>query len=502
VKEEKDKLRDFMQGVFQDYEVAPDPEDWNRIGKTLSKRNRKRIIPWIIWSAAACLLLLFALYTGDILNHSENTIIRTAVNAHKTDKTPSLLTAKSAVKESVKTGSYNKSLSVNHPSEKINQSNINGVTVATVQENKKVNEAKTINYIATIKTRQLTKSSGTIIQPINQAEPKNTLLASQSKQTPPIDSRDKTITVSTDQTLLSRAENNNLLVHILVPKSIEIIVNQKKPFKYNDEDLKQRPFESHLSGNLKEALANNSTPIKFKGFSLSNNSSLIIQTSGKEMMSYPASFASQLTSNMYNYSIKSFNNSFLVSSNIGNLFQNNSRNYLPPITFGLNVNLALENNLSLETGIQYTRLQSSGSISISSSNAIQFTTSFGYHVDENLYYLGVPIILNYNFAQKRKTSYYISGGLSFEKGLIAKYKATPVDNFPGMEPIYSQNAIQGLQYSMFSGIGISYKFINHFELFGQPSLTYYLISDGKNNTVYSVHPLIFNLRTGIRYTIR
>ena len=118
------------------------------------------------------------------------------------------------------------------------------------------------------------------------------------------------------------------------------------------------------------------------------------------------------------------------------------------------------------------------------------------------YYLGVPFILNYNFAQKRKTSFYISGGFSLEKGLIAKYKATPMDNFPGMEPIYSHNAIQGLQYSMFGGIGISYKFINHFELFGQPSMTYYLKSDGKNNTVYTVHPLIFNLRTGIRYTIR
>jgi hypothetical protein len=123
-------------------------------------------------------------------------------------------------------------------------------------------------------------------------------------------------------------------------------------------------------------------------------------------------------------------------------------------------------------------------------------------VDENLYYLGVPFILNYSFVQKRKSSYYISGGFSLEKGLIAKYKATPEDNFPGMEPIYSHNAIQGLQYSMFGGIGISYKFIRHFELFGQPSFTYYLKSDGKNNTVYSVHPLIFNLRTGIRYTIK
>src|ERR1035437_205324 len=123
-----------MQGAFQDYEVATDPEDWNRIEKTLSERKRRRIIPWIIWASAACLLLLLALYTGGILNHSENTIIRTAVNEHKTDKTPSLLNAKSAVKESVHGGSDNKYVSTNHPSEKINHNKVKSLSTAAIHE--------------------------------------------------------------------------------------------------------------------------------------------------------------------------------------------------------------------------------------------------------------------------------------------------------------------------------------------------------------------------------
>jgi hypothetical protein len=509
VKEEKDKLRDFMQGAFQDYEVAPDPEDWNRIEKTLSERKRRRIIPWIIWAAAAFLLLLLALYTGGILNHTENTIVRTAVNENKTDKTPSVLNAKSAVKESAHGGSDNKYVSTNHPSEKINHNKVKSLSTAAIHEKQTVISGKTINKVSTIKAGQPAnvKSVASLIQPTNQAEPKNTLLASnQSKQSLPIVSKDKTITVLADQSVdvLSRSENSNLMVHAISPRQIGLIKNQNKQLRFEEYELKPLPYEikNSLSGNLNDELANNSTTVKFKGISLNNSSGLIMQSSGKEFMSYSGAFASQLASNMFTNSVKVFDNSLLSSLNIGNLFQNNTRDYLPPITFGLNVNLALENNLSIETGIQYTKLQSSGSISISSSNAIQFTTSFGYTVDENLYYLGVPFIINYTFSQKRKTSYYISGGFSVEKGLIAKYKATPVDNFPGMEPIYSHNAIQALQYSMFGGIGISYKFIKHFELFGQPSMTYYLKSDGKNNTVYSVHPLIFNLRTGIRYTIR
>jgi len=488
-----------MQGVFQDYEVAPEPEDWNRIGKTLSKGKGMRILPWIIWASAASLLLLLALYTGGILNHSENIHDLTAVNEHKTVKTPSSINTKLSAKESVKTGSDNKPLATNQPLEKINQSKVKGVVVATVQENKTVNEAKTNHHVATIKSRQQTKSFVQLNRTPKTTLPQNTLIASnQTKQSPTVDIKDKSVTVSSDQPVdvLSRTENGNLMVHTIIPKTIDLIKYSSKPLRYNWTDL--YGYESIKFVDWVPYFRR----IKIDGLSLCSNSGLILQASGKDAMSYSGAFASQLTTNMYNNSVKVFNNSFLVSSNIGNLFQNNSRDYLPPITYGLNINISNYYNWSIETGIQYARLQSSGTVSINSSNAIQFTTSFSYKVDESLYYIGVPFIVNYTFAQKRKTSYYISGGFSIEKGLIAKYKATPVDNFPGMEPIYSHNSIQGLQYSMHSGIGISYKFIKHLELFGQPSLTYYFISDGKNTTIYSVHPLIFNLRTGIRYTIK
>ena len=97
---------------------------------------------------------------------------------------------------------------------------------------------------------------------------------------------------------------------------------------------------------------------------------------------------------------------------------------------------------------------------------------------------------------------YISTGFSIEKGLDAKYKAVSEDNIPGLLPINSHNSIPGLQSSVYSGIGISYKFISHFELFSQPSVTYYIHSQNNNTNIYSVHPWLFNLRSGIRYTFR
>ena len=460
MKEEKDKLRDFMQGVFQEYEVKPDPEDWNRIEETLSKKKIRRFIPWFIGAAAASLLLLLALYTGGILKYSDNEIPRMAVNQNTIHKTQTLtnLKTKLATAATPQTKVAENQQSVTHP-KVINRPNT-FVTLAT---------GSIPEHIAKLVSNKRDKKQTDI----------NTVRTSDS---------------------INLFHNNDLFVHSISPI-------QPKLIAYNSKKL----FNTWMDLQWYEPIKIVDPVFKYKylafnGLSASNNSGLIIESGGKTnamnapASNYTGSFATQLASNMY--SITSFDNSFLASTNIGKLYQNKSRNYLPPVTFGLNINLSLQPNWSLETGIQYSQLQSSGVVPINSSNNLQFTTVFAYNVNEHLYYLGIPIIINYSFAQKRKTSYYLSGGLSIEKGLIAKYVANPEDNFNGMKPIISHNPIKGLQYSLTSGLGFSYKFINHFELFGQPSVSYYFNSYGDKTNVYSVHPLMFNLRTGIRYTIK
>ena len=459
MKEEKDKLRDFMQGVFHNYEVKPDPEDWNRIEKTLSKKKNRRIIPWIIWASAASLFVLMAIYTGDILNHSEKGNSQTAINRDTTQKT--LLTpnpkTKLATAVTTQTKVAEKKQAATQTEEKNKHEKVTTLASASIQEH---NTLKVSNNIAS--------------KPVNI----NTIPSTES---------------------INGFRNADLLVHAIIPKTASLLKYQHL------SGLKQPPVNNHFTRDL---LASNGSDIHFKGLSLSNNSGLIIESGGgTKAMNAPASnytgtFASQLAANMYLSSIKTFDNAYLASTNIGSLFQNKSHNYLPPVTFGLNINLSLQPNWSIETGIQYTQLQSTGAVSINSSNSLQFSTTFSYKVDEYLYYLGLPIILNYSFAQKRKTSYYVSTGLSIEKGLIAKYVANPEDNFSGMQPIYSHNAIKGMQFSFTTGVGISYKFIKHFELFGQPSVSYYFNSLGNKTTIFSVHPLLFNLRSGIRYTIK
>ena len=506
MKEEKDKLRDLMKEVFDDYTVAPDPEDWNRIEKSLHKVKGRRYIIWAIWPAAASLLLLIALYTGGILNHTDNTAGQLAINQNKTTKGSATITINTNLSSKVglRNRTVNKQLATNQPSEeKTQQNKVKGIASSTIRKNNNSNINKKVQSQPE-KIKNI-RSSKRLNQKVNSQDTKSTLLGiNQIKQSRPVLSIGKVLNSSTFQSgdTLYTIQNNHLLVHSIIPKRTELIKYNSRILHYDRSDLKYLPIKGHLTGDLKDALANNGSNIHFKGLSLNNTSGFIAQTSKAADMSYSGVFASQLASNMYLNSVKAFDNSYLASLDIGNLFQNNSRDYFPPVTFGMDINLSLQGNWSIETGIEYTRLQSNGVVSIKASNAVQFTTSYGYKVDESLHYLGVPVIINYNFSQKRKTSYYISAGFSIDKGIIAKYKATPQDNLPGMQPIYSHNAIKGLQYSINSGIGISYKFIQHFELFGQPSVSYYFNSEGKNTTIYSVHPIIFNLRTGIRYAIK
>jgi hypothetical protein len=509
VKEEKDKLRDFMKEALYDYEVAPDPKDWNRIAKTLHKGNGRRSILWVILPLAASLLILIALYTGGILSHSDNTSGQIAINHTPQDKQSvrSTVNKKLSAEDALQNGSTKKQLSGNNLSENIQPNKRKTVISSNIEEGKNINSSKTGNEKTLTQSGQLNtiKSAKGLIQKAKTSESKNNLLANNPiKQTKRELSSAKTVNIANTQSVasLNSNQNGNLQVHSLIPISSAVILNNTAKLNYNQFDLKQYFYEGTLSGNAGgDLMASNATTIKFKGLSLSNSSGMQMQASS-EKLSYSGAFASQLTSSMYLNSVKVLDNTLKTSPNIGDLFQNKKRNYSPPLTFGLNINLSLPGNWSIETGIQYTNLQSKGEVTIGSTNEVQFVTNNKYSVDESLHYIGIPFNLNYTFYNRRKTTIYISTGFSIEKGIDAKYKAVSVDNIPGLLPIYSHNSIKGLQSSVNSGIGISYKFIPHFELFTQPSITYYIDSQNNSTTIYSVHPWLFNLRSGIRYTLK
>lgn len=509
MKEEKDKLRDLMQKVFDDYVEAPDSEDWIRIEKSLQKIKGRRYIMWAIWSAAASLLLLIALYTGGILNHVDNAAVKVAINHSKQNNQSVTSTANANLTEKIikKTGTEKeRQLPTNQSVKKFRQIPIktlsthnqlvNNNASASNLEKATISQSKTHNKTTiTVKEIQKFKNSDANKMLLATEQFNRLLSEKSSKNIKPILS-----TQPTDS--MNRYYTSNSFVHAIRPKSIGSISHNTSSKQDKSKDFKNiLPDNTLLTENKKAELSNHVSSMRFNGLSLSNSSGFQMQTSS-EVLSYSGAFASQLTSKMYLTSVKKFDVASQSSPNIGDLFQNKKRDFTPPLTFGLNINFVLQGKWSIETGIQYTNLRSKGEVSIGSSNEVQFVTINKYKVNESLHYLGVPLIVNYMLFQKRKTKFYVSTGFSIEKGINAKYEAISADNIPGILPIYSHNSIEGLQYSVNSGIGIGYKFIKHFELFAQPSVTYYFNLRGKNTTIYTEHPWLFNMRSGIRYSIK
>ena len=95
MKQEDDKLRNLLQDVFNEYEVTPEPEDWNRVAESLNKAREHRRFLWAVWSAAATILLLLALYTGNEYVSNKSSI---ATTTNKTKTQPNTQKQFTAVK--------------------------------------------------------------------------------------------------------------------------------------------------------------------------------------------------------------------------------------------------------------------------------------------------------------------------------------------------------------------------------------------------------------------
>lgn len=470
MKQKNDKLRNLLQDVFSDYEVTPEPDDWNRIAESLNKAKERRRFLWTVWSSAATILLLLALYTGnEYLSKRPSVAITHHTNTNA--KYPI------AVVKSPSSGILS---SVQQPNEK-------KVLAKPVHEQA---TAKNIKAEKSYSDRMLAANNPKLTEQkqfplINKQQPEANSQKQSSSLTLPVDKKNTDKAVTTNPILASVDTRKE----VAEKKAKEQLAQEQlNALKENREVKKIKSTRSFILSGL--ALGNSS------GFQPQGGSS-----SPPEIYSDPSTSA--LASN-FNYlnSVKIYDLTSVVTPNISSIYQNVERNFKPPITIALTATFSLGNKFSLESGLQYTNLQSDGQVAIKSTNNNQFVTYNAYNINEVLHYVGVPLFMNYTFTGSKRLKAYISSGFTFEKGIRANYKVVSRDNIPGAIELHSHNSIKGLQESFTGGIGLGYSFIPHFELYIQPSLTYYFNSNSSNVTIYSTNPWLINLRSGIRYNFK
>lgn len=131
-----------------------------------------------------------------------------------------------------------------------------------------------------------------------------------------------------------------------------------------------------------------------------------------------------------------------------------------PFTAGVLVERSLGKRFSLETGLQYARLEDV--------------------TGEALHSLSVPLRLNVLLASNRYVDFYAQAGASVEK-VVARASA-PV-----------QAAIQ-------AGVGVRYKMTDRLALFAEPSVSHHFDSDSSPRTLRTERPVNLNLLCGLRMT--
>lgn len=161
-------------------------------------------------------------------------------------------------------------------------------------------------------------------------------------------------------------------------------------------------------------------------------------------------------------------------------------NYSPPFVLGLKGALALSKRWYVESGLNYTYL----SQKITSEQGFINPTTIVEH------YIGVPLLFDFEFVQKRKLSMLASAGWQFEKGLAARSRVEE-PNGTGITHL----SAPGIQLGWVLGLATEYRINDQIGIYIQPSITYWMYSSAGIQNVRN-HSLIWpSLQMGLRYRI-
>ena len=161
-----------------------------------------------------------------------------------------------------------------------------------------------------------------------------------------------------------------------------------------------------------------------------------------------------------------------------------------PITFAVSFTKSLPGRWSLETGLQYSILNSQFSMGENGDSA---TTR------QRIHYLGLPLRASYRWIDYRRLSAYSSVGLTMH---IPVYGKVWGSYYNDRQCVFSDagHFSPSLQWQMGISIGMQYRFAPHTSLFAEPTFNWFIPSGSDTHTVWTEHPFMFTCPFGVRIT--
>ena len=171
-----------------------------------------------------------------------------------------------------------------------------------------------------------------------------------------------------------------------------------------------------------------------------------------------------------------------------------SENHRRPVRAALSLSYPLNDTFWLESGLTYSLLHST------------FTISSGMTVSEDsqvLAYLGVPLNLRANLLSKDLFAFYLVGGGMGEKCLRGDVNsATTVSGTPRVEPTSRKLDLKPLQWSVNTSAGLQFNVKDSFGIYAEPGLSYRFANNAAVRSIYTEHPLDFVMTFGARFSFR
>ena len=161
-----------------------------------------------------------------------------------------------------------------------------------------------------------------------------------------------------------------------------------------------------------------------------------------------------------------------------------------PLTYSLSLRYQANKRIGLESGLQYTRLNS------------LFQTGEGTNrIDEKqrIEYLGVPLKVSYRIWSGKHVGIYTAAGVTLEIPVKSTVKTDYIlNNQPQLRD--SHHLDVPLQWSTGIGIGVQYNITPTISIFAEPGMQYYIPDDSGFETYRTQHPFTITIPAGLRFT--
>ena len=159
---------------------------------------------------------------------------------------------------------------------------------------------------------------------------------------------------------------------------------------------------------------------------------------------------------------------------------NETKHHAQPVSYGLSFGYALNNRLTLTTGVVYTRavtdfIRSSGNDNITET--------------QRLHYIGVPLGVKYRVWGNRYIQTYATAGGQADFNV----KATMTSG-----DVKTDVDCDNVQFSVNAAAGVQVDVVPQVVLYAEPGVKYYIDNKSAVATIFKDKPWAFNLQVGLR----